>query len=300
MKVQIASITVLTALFSLVTPVVAGGGLVSITSTPSSELLKVGGIYTVTATAQKQDNTPCTNCPIYFKFEDGLNSDYINMLEPVTDSRGQARAEVSSKTAGNKVIFAVLTLPNGEPLYKSSSYILNFAPIPAPEINPYPQPTIRPITINTFLITIDKGPGIENLKNSARQVTVSWNPVAGADYYNAKLRPSDYSNWAIPQDSPTANSSINLILSSNVDYYVQIDACNSSACISSKETLVTKDNSSEEVIKPLLGDQKIEELQAKVSDLEKQVAETQKKQGFLETQINNIISFLKSIFPFWK
>lgn len=282
------------------TPVFAGGGLVSITSTPT-DLLNVGGIYTVTATAQKQDNTLCANCPIYFKFEEGLPEDSINMLEPATNSLGQAKAEISSTNAGNKVIFAVLTLPNGQP-YESSRYILNFSPVPTIDITPpYTQPTIRPITITTFPLTIDNDRPVEGLKNSARQVFVSWSPIDGADYYDVKLRPADYNNWAIPADSPTKLTSINLLLSTDTDYYVQVDACNNSACVSSKETLVPKQSKGEAgEIKPLLGDQKLEALQAKIDKLEKQVAETQKSQSFLEKQIERVISFLKSVFPFFK
>lgn len=297
MKPATFSATLLFALVLLTKPVFAGGGLVSITSN-TTELLNVGGIYTVTATAQKQDNTLCANCPIYFKFEEGSSEDSIIMLEPATNSLGQARAEVSSITPGNKIIFAVLTLPDGQ-LYESSRYILHFTPVPVPQVTPFPIPTIRPITISTFPLTIDKSRPVEDLKNTARQVFVSWSPVDGATYYNVKLRPADYSNWAIPVDSPTTLSSINLILSTDTDYYVQVDACNSSACVSSKETLIAKQNQGKtEEIKPLLGDKKIQDLERKIANLEQQVAETQKKQSFLESQIAAIFSFLKSLFRF--
>jgi len=308
--------------FGLVTPTVfAGGGLISITSV-SQNPVEIGQAYVVSALANKEDLTPCQKCSMRFFLEDQKSSDLISPESDKTDTNGKLMAKIYSKTAGNHVLYAILTLPNGSE-YQSSAYLINYLPqppqepiiseptpsIPFPQtpttISGVPQPPYIPITQGPIIVIGPTKP-ISGLKNNAREVPISWNNVKGATRYEIMLRPADYSNWAIPLDSPTSNTFTTLVLSSDVDYYVRIDACNEydyyHACISSKETLVPKSEQPQpgEITKPILGDKTVQELSNKVADLERQVAKTQEKQNFLERQINGIVKFLKSIFPFFK
>lgn len=298
MKVQIASITALSALFSLATPAIAGGGLISLTSSPTGPI-DADQTYLVTANVQKENLTPCQFCQIEFFVQDLHPTKYqISPGSDKTDTNGNAVAKfaLTANASANMVIYAQAQLPTGS--YKSLEYILSFLQPSDNVSTPYPQPNMIPMTQAPVLV-IDKSQPIEGNTN-ARQVFVSWTPVKGADYYHVRLRPSDYSNWAYPEGNPTRLNSMNLILSSNYDYYVQVESCNNSTCLTSSEYFVPKESTGGNEIKPLLGDQKIEALQNKVADLEKQVAQTLSKQGFLETQLGKIVNFLKSIFPFFK
>lgn len=50
----------------------------------------------------------------------------------------------------------------------------------------------------------------------------------------------------------------------------------------------------------ILNDPKVKELEEKVGDLEKKLAESQKQQSALEAKLNQLLSFVKSLFPFFR
>ena len=59
---------------------------------------------------------------------------------------------------------------------------------------------------------------------------------------------------------------------------------------------------SNEQVTPTKADdsKKVEELNKKVADLEGKLDESQKKQSFLEARINDLVNFIRSIFPTFK
>lgn len=278
-------------------PVFAGGGLISFKVEPSAPIMS-SEEYTVTATVLKDGQSICQNCKTQF-FVDDLHSSKYTIIQQneKTNNLGEVSAtfKLTSDSSANMVIYAVADNPNS---YRSSSYLLSFLQSDNTQVTP--APNIVPITTRQFPLTIAANHPVEGLKGKARLAFVSWQPIKGADYYDVKLRPTDYENWAIPQDSPTRNTSMNVILSSDTDYYVQVDACNSSECVSSDTTFVKKQTNTSSNMSPILGDKNVEDLKKQVDALEKKTEAVEKKQNGLQSQISRITNFLKSLFPFFK
>lgn len=305
MKFRAAVLALILTVFGLGFPIsaFAGGGLVSFDIPWSGHPLNPGEEYVVRPTVRQNDGNFCKNCPIKIKLEDPKSDDLINPSSDKTDENGTMYAKVVSKTAGNRIIFAEVTLPDGS-IYISSKAILNYSSGQStPSI--YPD-SGKPIS-GDLVVTVSS----QNLlndpsyKGKPREVFIKWNDLLGADYYEVYLRPSGYENWAMPQDGVTREKSSKIILSAEYDYYVKIQGCNSSECRNSNELFVAKMSADKlftpnPSITPLLGDKKVEELNKKVEKLEDELSKTQKKQSLLEEKFNQLLKWLKSIFPFFK
>lgn len=125
----------------------------------------------------------------------------------------------------------------------------------------------------------------------------------------------------------TEDTKATINLASGLEFYLSVTACKSGEpCTTMKdnsyEVLLTKmrgtgsSNSTSPEAQPILvqpvpagegepqqtfpvEESSVEELNKKVSELEQKLEESQTRQNFLEERINQLMSFIKSIFPFF-
>ncbi len=294
-----------------VSPVFAGGGLISFESSPA--LVRPGEQYVVRPKVYSDNNgNLCKSCPIIIKFENTQTGDVINQSDSKTDENGTMYAKVISQQSGERIIYAEVTMPGGTS-YQSSRYVL------------YYEAKAEPI--GSIVVRVD---GQRILGGDVRQVSLSWNSIPEA-YYLVFVRPVNNSYGAALAQTNNLNATVTINTSPN--YYVKVSACNSyGRCIESSEVLVpelkaattpvpvvssntynTKVTTSEttkaksftspiQVVAPTASssDKKVEELNTKIDNLQGQLEESKMKQNALESKINELVSWIKSLFPFFK
>lgn len=154
-----------------------------------------------------------------------------------------------------------------------------------------------------------------------RFVYLSWNKVEGAIKYNVYVRLSDMKEFGVPV-AGIGGLSTEIGINAFLDYYVRVDACSGpGACISSKEVFIKAmskevaasipvatpsgpkpyalEAKEQTVIKTEASDSvEIEQLNKKVKNLQNQLEESKQKQSVLETRLNQVLSWIKSVFPF--
>lgn len=304
----------LLAAFIFVSPVLAGGGPISLEVSPSG-FLPVGSKLTLKASVSNNnfDNPvylPCKKCPITIKIENPKNGEQILQDDSMTDDEGNVRASFSSQDVGEKVIFVDLILSDGI-TYTSSKYVLNFA-------QSVPQGSIS--------IKVDNQ---KSLGGNVRRVNLSWNSVQDALDYFVFAKPINGSYGYALVDTRGLNGEI--IIDTTPDYLVRVMACSSfGRCIESSEVRISAIRqeskptptiklipTSQSTPKPTLStkitvapkkaevtsggeNEKIEKLNREVENLQNQLDESKKKQSILESRLNQILSRIKSIFLFFK
>lgn len=126
MKLKTASFLALLPALTVITPVMAGGGLIYISSTPTGPI-PAGQAYILTAAVQKEDYSPCTNCAIKWSVEDLHPSKYIiNPESDRTDSNGNAVAKIALTQNADATISVHVNAQLPTQNYKSSSVLLYF------------------------------------------------------------------------------------------------------------------------------------------------------------------------------
>jgi hypothetical protein len=135
----------------LSTKALSGGGLVYLTATPTSTL-KAGEYYFVSAEVFLDNSyqARCQSCPIEFKFQEKKSGDSVNAVSTTTDPNGFAAAKMTSGSAGERLVYADVKMPDGT-TYTSSVYLLYFDQPAAttvqvnPQTSPKPTSTQKPI-----------------------------------------------------------------------------------------------------------------------------------------------------------
>lgn len=142
-----------------------------------------------------------------------------------------------------------------------------------------------------------------------RQVTLSWSSVSNAVKYNVYARLADTKDYGAAIEG-TGSLSTQVGINAFLDYYVKVDACNSAGCVSSNEVFVPKMKkedggtviipSPSTVATSSINNSSTDELNKKLENLQNQLEESKQRQGILETRLNQLISWIKSILPFFK
>lgn len=296
-----------------VSPVFAGGGPVEFT-VDSNQALNPGEQYIVHARVYADGPYPtyCKNCFIKLGLQNPQDADYIAQNSDATNDEGRIYAKVISKVPGNRTIYvSELRNTDGTRITANSTVLLKYTgesistPTPNPTSTPVPQPIILPT--GSIYVKVGVQRYVEGPK---RYVYLSWNKVEGAVKYNVYARLSDmkgYGATIVGTGSLSSEIGINAFL----DYYVKVDACNSAGCISSSEVFVPRMRKSEEgtivapspstvTTSPSPTNSNVEELNKKVENLQNQLDQSKKTQNVLEQRINDLINFIKRLFPFFK
>lgn len=285
----------------------AGGGPVEFTVDPKTSL-NPGEQYVVHARVYADGPYPtyCKNCLINLSFEYPQDSDYIMQNNDRTDENGTIYAKVISKIPGKRNLIIknrIITRPDGVSFTANSSLPLNYkgdSPLPT-------QPVVFRVVQS----------GQKYLGGPKRMVFLSWSNIEGAVKYNvyARLADSkDYGSSLLRTGEAFGDISINAFL----NYYVKVEACSeATSCISSPEIYLKAMNrdaeakpiqSSNTVVNPTKSsvsapkedNSKVEELNKKVENLQSQLETSKQKQNILEQRVNNLVSFIKRFFPFFK
>lgn len=150
-----------------------------------------------------------------------------------------------------------------------------------------------------------------------RQITVKWgafdgNPGTFSIY--ASQNKNGWEKLAEGERGPSAT----IILKSDHDYHIQVRGCQDKVGTCGDSNILTlpklsplKQRSTDNIEPfrtpnstvsptPNTDNQKVDELNKKVENLQNQLQESQKNQSALETRINDLVSFIKRIFPFFK
>lgn len=312
------------ALLLLATPILAGGGLVSFEVTPPGNpktgiRLAPGEFYTLKATAYIDNSytARCQGCPITFKFENSSSSDVITQEETNTDSNGQASAKLTSYVFGDRLAYADVEMPDGT-IYTSSSFVLAYNAGPttdysAPEMV-YPQDNQTLDLEGAYMFKVK--------------------PVQGASGYLFGLFRDEIMVYENYRDAKTLSANGEFALwESNPSHSkfktgpvkVMIRALINNEWTDARTiTIYLKPRGSQEALPTIIpvpvptvspalptippsqtiiivhDSSASAELQKKVEELEQKLQESQQKQSLLESRLEQIINWIKSIFPFFE
>jgi hypothetical protein len=157
----------------------------------------------------------------------------------------------------------------------------------------------------------------KSLGGSKREVQMQWNKVEGVQKYAVYAREittTSQQSEVAPFGSPLTTTSDNkatINLASDMDFNLSVVACTPNSCtppdnpyellLSSIQTGTTvySQSSNPPVITPVSNPnaEKMETLNKKVAELEHKLNESNKKQNILEEKINQLLNFIKSLFP---
>lgn len=159
---------------------------------------------------------------------------------------------------------------------------------------------------------------------SKRTVYLSWSSVDRAIVYKIYTRLSNVLNvWLGDPLEEATSTSTRIAIDAFQSYYVKVAACSDldqQSCTYSPELFIPAMKDDKEAITtPKAGESGstdypgfkesvvsdssntgVDELNQKVQNLEKALAESKKSQSLLEQRLNDIVSWIKSLFPFFK
>ena len=318
-------------LFSLifVSPVVAGGGpiFVSIGSTIAG--WNDSEIRQMVAKVHLHQSVPCVGTKITFKYEDQKDGDY----SATTGDGGNTYTikEVGARWLNGKSVYDCGTYAK----YVSKNRESKIAIIEAltPDGHTYDRKVVLSFQLNEPIQSNDDSLPWDNQQDSNqnhwkidlwllnqkfiepnyREVMIKWSALGSATNYNIYSRRSAKSNEWEQQLLGQGGPSAILKLNADEDYYIKVENCKNKIgkCIDSNELFLSKFINQEgkmisqspnpEISQaPNEDNTKVDELNKKVDNLQNQLAETQQKQSSLEKNFAVILSWIKSIFPFFK
>lgn len=305
-----------------VAPVLAGGGLVMLNVTPNlpSIRLNPGEFYKVHATAYTDNSytTRCGQCSITFKFQNSNDTDIITPASGETDSNGEASARMVSNILGDRLVFVEVEMPDGT-IYTSSSTLLAYNPGPAPTnyMAPemvYPQDNQTLDLEGAYMFKVKPRQGAsgylfglfqdeimiyENYRDaktlSANGEFALWE--SNSAHSKFKTGPVKVMIRALIDNEWTDARTITIYLKprgsiDSVPTIIPVPVPTSSPVLPTippSQTIIIVHDSSASA-----------QLQKKVEELEQKLQESQQKQSALESRLEQIINWIKSIFPFFE
>ncbi len=223
----------------------------------------------------------------------GPKYDYSNIpLLPWEEGRGQSEQPISQPAVPVELP-AVQALPNPVSPADQSSYL--------PE--------------NLELTILGQAP-FDGAKGPMRHVYLKWigTPYSGDVQFavytradkDAPLRAPGWTSSGELSKGPSAT----IDLSADSDWYIKVEGClaGTKKCVSTKSVFVPKlSNATSDVTNdvaivtnPQGDDQRVDELNKKVENLQQQLEQSKKDQSILEKRFNDLLGFIKSLFPFFK
>lgn len=323
------------ALFAfLFTPLTfAGGGLIepiNIQGPNGASFANPGEAYTLTFRVDLNNDSGsyspsnwCKQCPAKIVFLNPQDGDKVNPLSDKTDDNGEITAKVSSGVPLVRYAHAIVTLPDGT-VYEGSQVFLNFTGklLFYPESNnsiynlpsnstPTPTPTPTPaqgssVGINVWILSQQ----IPDAGSNSRNVVIKWSAFDGnPGTFTIYGRLASNKNWdklLDGQKGPSATVNIKA-----EDYYIKVYGCQDKwgNCVDSNILFFPKVSAIKPTpsptIKPTVSptpnsDKKVDELNKKVENLQNQLEQSKKTQGVLEQRVNDLVNFIKKLFPFFK
>lgn len=165
--------------------------------------------------------------------------------------------------------------------------------------------------------------------NDKREVNIQWQKISWAEkYFLMAYVVKNDGTISSPFEVITTENTIAIVtLPASIDLKLVMNACRASdPCTNIKDetyshllsrmyninqpnvvptTVITKTTPTITTEQPIViptatEDKKIEELNQKVAELEGQLQKSQKKQNVLEQRINDLVTFIKRLFPFFK
>lgn len=179
-----------------------------------------------------------------------------------------------------------------------------------PYWNQYITPTAYPIPVGILTVTVLN----QQVTLKGRNVTLKWSVLESSrpgnsvfyDIYGKYANDTEWKQLLLDQAGPSATVTI----PSDIDYSLKVQGCIRKVgnCLDSNVLVLPKVEKQDgkpiipEVTSvPANGDIiQIDELNKKVTDLESKLAESQKKQSALEKTVNDLLSWIKSRFPFFQ
>lgn len=182
-----------------------------------------------------------------------------------------------------------------------------------PYWNQYITPTAYPVTVGNLTVTM-LSQQITPPHN--RNVLLKWSALASSNgensiFYSIYGKSTNSNQWkqlAFDQAGPSAT----VYIKGDEDYSIKVVGCIRKVgnCVDSNVLFLPKIQEEKRTITgqpiqiisstPSGNNEKVEELNQKVSSLEGKLAESQKKQSVLEQRIGDLVSFIKRLFPFFK
>lgn len=300
-------------------PASAGGGLVILDANPDTRL-HPGEFFTVSATVYTNNTytTRCEQCPVTFKFHNSNSTDTITPNATTTNSNGQASVRMVSNILGDRLVYAEVGMPDGS-LYTSSSLVLAYnqtsTDLTAPTmVYPLDRQTLD--LEGAYLFRVNQIPGAtgylfglfqdgslvyENYRDektlSANGEFALWtsNP-AHKDFHQGEvkvmIRALVNSQWTDareiyiylqPRDGTATTTVVRPTVNPTATFISPPPVIPSTQAVT-----ITHDSTVSA------------ELQKRVQELEQKLAESQQKQTELESRLDQIINWIKSLFPFFR
>lgn len=310
-------------LFFSVTTVLARGGPVEFSVYPSSQL-NPGEQYVVHAKVSVEDEkhniVPCKACHIKLAFYNPQESDYLAQSSDITDDEGRIYAKVNSKIPGKRTIY-LSELKDLEIMPMSSFVILNYTGdtatinTQAPEMI-YPQNNQILDLEGAYMFKVKAVHGAsgylfglfqnnmmvyENYRDagvlSANGEFALWDSNPAHNKFKTgevkvMIRAMVNNQWTDAREITIhlkPRGGTQKVVSTVVDNSPESPAVKAKLPViqPSKTVVIVNDSSASA------------QLQKKVEELEQKLVASQEKQSALETRLNQLISWIKSIFPFF-
>ena len=267
------------------------------------------GTYTfneVGSKYSKYNGTNIPDCSTYAKFFSSNN----NLKTGVAEFRTADGKTYSARFALN---FNQPSPGNTEdrekyPLPWEEDYIKNHPNVPAPTTVPTVAPTSAPVSgINAWLLSQQ----LDGLNN--RNIVIKWSAFDGypGTFTIYGKTASNKNNWDKLLDGQRGPSvTVNI---KDEDYYIKVYGCQDKwgTCVDSNILFLSKTQENRKIIPPQIpnstiypaqssNDNKVDELNKKMENLQTQLDQSKKTQSTLEQRINDLVTFIKRIFPFFR
>lgn len=321
LKVLLLPFIGLTVLFLSATSLFAGGGAVAFTITPNSQL-NPGEQYVVNVDVhtQKSSPNPCNNCYIKLALQNPQSSDYIAQSSDYTDENGRIYAKVISKIAGNRTVYVTNLKDIDESDITSEAIMtanLNYSGgvmAGAPEMV-YPQDGQVLDLEGSYIFRVKPVAGASGyLFGLFQNGIMVYENYRDTGYLNG----TDFALWeSNPAHNKFKTGEVKVMIRAMINNQ-WTDAREITIYLktrgSSQEVVTTVVENSPEsattkaklpVIQPsktvvIVNDSSASaELQKKVEELEQKLVASQEKQSALENRLDQLIKWIKSIFPFF-
>lgn len=271
---------------------------------------------------------PCKDTEITFRFIEPKDGDVVSTedggatytgRENTTDytTHCSTYAKLSSKVKGERLV--TVDVKNGSRVWKDSPVIMvhfdgEYHPDnhygqyaystpkgstvvinPTPPTNPFKDGKIEVRLLNQEMVS-----------NSTRVVTIKWGAFGGSPTTSKIYGSTDKTNWDfLVDDQRGPSASLKL---TNQDYFIKLNGCvhKYGTCVDSNVLFIPKLNtdSGNVIITPPPSSSpsgvENDDLAQKVASLEAQLAESKKEQSILEQRVNDLVNFIKNLFPFFK
>lgn len=333
LKVKLIGASILNTIFMLLFafPAIAGGGPVEFIVNPTYPL-NPGEEYNVRARVYINGPYPsyCKNCPIRLELKDPQEGDYLAQSSDKTNEDGVIEAKVISKVGGTRIVIATnITGPEG--VITSNSYALlmyknstaptptatPFVMPPAPEMV-YPQDgqtidlegaymfKVKPVAGSTgylFGLFQDDNMVYENWRDSRILSTTEF-ALWENNPFHAKFHSGEMKVWirAYVNNQWTDARIITIYLkprANNNELRTALPTKLPQPPITPK-VLSTPPTSLPLQVVTVTDSSATAALQEKVNKLQQELVESQQRESILEQRLNQILSWIKHFFPFFK